>query len=69
MSDLGEEDVCDVGFTNPTEVECTCVKLSGKRCKGTMRYDCRNKADNLAFLVCSDCKCTYVAPDLETKNG
>lgn len=63
MSDLGEEDVCDVGYEPPLEIVCHCIKLSGKRCQGVLKFECTNWY--CAFLVCSECGCTSHAPKLQ----
>lgn len=45
------------GFEPPPAVACPC------RCGGTLRSYGRNKNDNLTFLECDKCSCTYHAAD------
>lgn len=59
MSDLDEEDVCDVGYEPPYTLKCPCVKLSGKRCDGVFRFDITNAHG--AFLLCNKCGCCAFA--------
>lgn len=48
----------EAGLQNPVSVKCPCG------CKGgILKSDGRNVQDNLTFLMCSVCKCTYVADD------
>lgn len=51
---------CDYeGFDNCPKVACPC-----ENCTGELRSDGRNKLNNLTFLVCNVCSCTYVAYDV-----
>lgn len=44
-------------FINPSSVRCPC------QCGGFLESDGRNKQDTLSFLICSRCRCCYVARD------
>lgn len=48
----------NVGYQNPFDVRCPCPK-----CPGALKYDGFNRTR--AFLVCSSCKCCYVARNSE----
>lgn len=53
----------DNPFARPTMVPCPCM------CGGILQNDGRNRMDTLTFLVCSKCKCCYVAGDSEKREA
>lgn len=52
----------DNGFTDCPSVPCPC-----QGCEGTLLSDGRNVANNLTFLECDTCHCTYTARDFPRK--